>query len=228
MALDASGKRLPWFKLWTRDFMADPNVQALNWDQRGRFAWALMCSWESETPGTALGDDWAKWMGFKDTYDEGFEPFEALFKTHPDFGVNVLVQSKLAKEYEISRSERSRQSIAGRAGADARWHRNATAMRPQCEANGISEVRSQKSKEEKPRTVLPEWVPQEPWEAFVEMRKSTRAPLTERAKTLVVRKLSALRDAGNDPAAVLEQSVERSYRGVFEVHANGKARHEDW
>lgn len=154
MALDASGKRLPWFKMWTRDFMADPGVQSLNWEQRGRFCWALMCSWESDRPGVALDTDWQRWMGMHpdgEMIEEQWEPYQRLFKPHPEYGPDVLVQSKLAREYEISREERGRKSTAGRVGAQARWQDrcggNATALRSQSDGNGNSDVRSQKSEE---------------------------------------------------------------------------------
>src|SRR5207245_3320724 len=35
----------------------------------------------------------------------------------------------------------------------------------------------------------PEWIPTEPWAGFVEMRKKTREPLTDRAITLIVKQL---------------------------------------
>ena len=62
---------------------------------------------------------------------------------------------------------------------------------------------------------LPDWIPQEAWESFVEMRSKIRAPLTGRAKTLAVAELGKLRDQGHDPRAVLEQSVLKGWRGVF-------------
>ncbi len=62
---------------------------------------------------------------------------------------------------------------------------------------------------------LPSWVPKEAWEGFVRMRSHIKAPLTDNAKTLTLRDLSRLRDAGHDPQAVLEESVKNSWRGLF-------------
>lgn len=64
---------------------------------------------------------------------------------------------------------------------------------------------------------LPDWVPAEPWAAFVEMRKAIKHPLTPNSMKLAVAELDRLRQAGNDPAAVLNQSALKSYRGLFEV-----------
>jgi len=62
---------------------------------------------------------------------------------------------------------------------------------------------------------LPAWVPSEAWEAFLEMRKKAKARNTPYALTLLINKLDALRRSGNDPQAVLEQSIENSWKGVF-------------
>jgi hypothetical protein len=67
------------------------------------------------------------------------------------------------------------------------------------------------------RYALPDWVPLESWNDFLEMRKGLRAVPTEKAKALLVGKLKILKDSGEDPKAVLEQSVERSWKGVFPV-----------
>jgi len=67
------------------------------------------------------------------------------------------------------------------------------------------------------RFALPGWVPAEPWEAFVEMRRETGHKLTDRAKRLAVAELERLRDAGEDPGAVLDQSTLRAWRGLFAV-----------
>ena len=149
VALDEAGRRLPWFKMWTRDMMADPTVQRLTWEQRGRYVWALMCSWETERPGIAMEDTWAEWMGYKSAEDDAFDEYRSLFKTHPGYGDYVLVQSKLSKEFEISRAERAKHSIAGRSGAEARWRGNAGPLDVHSGANAISEVRSQKSDTQK-------------------------------------------------------------------------------
>jgi hypothetical protein len=71
---------------------------------------------------------------------------------------------------------------------------------------------------------LPEWVPSGPWNAFIEMRKDEKHPLkSAKAISLAISALEKLRDAGNDPAAVLNQSTMRSWRGLFEVKNGGRS-----
>jgi hypothetical protein len=63
----------------------------------------------------------------------------------------------------------------------------------------------------------PDWVPIEEWTEFVEMRRKKKKPLTLRAAAGIIRDLDVLRSEGCDLRAVLAQSVDRKYLGVFEV-----------
>lgn len=71
--------------------------------------------------------------------------------------------------------------------------------------------------------VLPEWISPEAWLGFHAMRERIRAPLTERAIELTIGKLSKLKEQGHDPIACLDQSTQKAWRGVFEVHENGNS-----
>ena len=77
-----------------------------------------------------------------------------------------------------------------------------------------------------PPVEIPEWVPAEQWQAFVEMRraKGKRAPFTVAAAKGIVEELGKLREQGQDPEAVLAQSVVNGWSGVFPVKGvNGSA-----
>lgn len=67
--------------------------------------------------------------------------------------------------------------------------------------------------------MLPDWLPLDAWAGFCEMRRAMkRVPFTERAMRLTIRELERLRMEGYDPAAVLDQSTQRGWRGVFPVY----------
>lgn len=66
---------------------------------------------------------------------------------------------------------------------------------------------------------LPDWLPEDAWLAFVEMRKKLKAPLTDHAAQLAIRELEKLMQLGHRPRAVLEQSTLNSWRGLFEIKA---------
>jgi len=93
------------------------------------------------------------------------------------------------------------------------------------------EVRSEKEKKEKatpaPKTgalviELPDWVPRETWNAFLEMRKKARKELkTAYAVRLAINELEKLKNAGEDVKAVIEQSILKNYTGFFAVTKGG-------
>lgn len=72
--------------------------------------------------------------------------------------------------------------------------------------------------------VLPDWLSPEAWADFVEFRKKAKAPLTDRAAELAVKKLEALRSGGNDPRAVIEQSILHGWKGLFPLKGDDKPR----
>jgi hypothetical protein len=74
-------------------------------------------------------------------------------------------------------------------------------------------------------TALPSWIPQETWDAFVEMRKKTlKKPPTDFALNLILRELFKLRDLGHDPLACLEQSIVNGWADVYALKAKKSER----
>ena len=66
---------------------------------------------------------------------------------------------------------------------------------------------------------LPDWIPAEPWIAFVEMRKEmgARGRLSERAVKLLVADLKKLKEQGQDLTEVINRSVMNNWKGFFAV-----------
>lgn len=64
-------------------------------------------------------------------------------------------------------------------------------------------------------TSIPDWIPKDAWNAYAEMRNKVRKPMTGRAAQLAIAELLKLKELGNDPKAVLEQSVMNSWQGLF-------------
>jgi DNA-binding MarR family transcriptional regulator len=63
----------------------------------------------------------------------------------------------------------------------------------------------------------PEWLPKKAWKDFQEMRDKNKKKMTNRAKELIIHKLERLRDKGEDPERVLEQSIVNAWQDVYEV-----------
>lgn len=65
--------------------------------------------------------------------------------------------------------------------------------------------------------LLPDWIPVDQWNAWVEARKKSRKAPTKFAMQLAVAKLDELRKEGHHPAAVLAQSAFNGWAGLFEL-----------
>jgi hypothetical protein len=68
---------------------------------------------------------------------------------------------------------------------------------------------------------LPQWLPLDAWNGFVEMRRKMRHPLVGRARELTLSKLADFRAEGFDPADILNESVMNGWRGIFRPKPNG-------
>lgn len=71
---------------------------------------------------------------------------------------------------------------------------------------------------------IPDFVDQELFHQYVEMREKIKKPMTGNAIKLAYRTLSRLKEQGHDPKAVLEQSIFRSWAGLFPLEqvTNGR------
>ena len=70
--------------------------------------------------------------------------------------------------------------------------------------------------------LIPDSIPESLWAEFRLMRKKIKAPMTEHAETIILCKLEKWRvEFGANPIDVLNESIEKSWRGVF---LNGHAR----
>lgn len=74
-----------------------------------------------------------------------------------------------------------------------------------------------KGRQPKAAVTLPDFISQKDWDDFSEMRKKIGKPMTDRAAQGIFRKLEKLKNDGQDPAKVLEQSIINCWRDVFAV-----------
>lgn len=75
-----------------------------------------------------------------------------------------------------------------------------------------------------PALTLPDWLPQSAWDDWHAFRNS-RKGWTQKARELSLRTLTKLYAKGHDPTAVIENSIEKGWTGLFEIksennHAN--------
>jgi hypothetical protein len=107
-------------------------------------------------------------------------------------------------------------------------------------SDGIERERERESKEEKPKAtraarpgseklvltnptpplldlsaLLPDWLPQADWQAFLDHRKRLKKPISVEAYPKVIAKLDELRKAGHDPVRVIDNSIVNGWAGLF-------------
>lgn len=66
-----------------------------------------------------------------------------------------------------------------------------------------------------PEFVLPDWIPADAWEAFMETRKAKKAKSTPYALGLIVKSLAAFKAEGHDPLAILNTSIKAGWSDVY-------------
>lgn len=73
---------------------------------------------------------------------------------------------------------------------------------------------------------IPDWIPVDQWNAFIAMRKrKARGSMpTARAIELIIGKLDRWRASGQDPGAILDQSTEGQWTGIFELKEQENGR----
>jgi hypothetical protein len=91
----------------------------------------------------------------------------------------------------------------------------------------VPEAKAKAAAKEKPsHLVLPDWISSEAWDAFEEMRRKLRAPLTDYARKRIIAELVKLESQGHKAESVLNQSITRGWRGVFPLSADNRELHQ--
>lgn len=129
------------------------------------------------------------------------------------------------KDYqEMSEKNRKNGRLGGRPKANKQAIENPVGS--QSVASGIPDETQVKANQEpitknqepkkQPTVVLPVWLPVEKWDAFVEMRKKQKKPMTDYAIKLMVDKLKRLRDAGHNIGELIDKSITNGWLDIYE------------
>ena len=73
------------------------------------------------------------------------------------------------------------------------------------------------------RVALPDWLPMDAWNGWVEMRKQRKRPLTDRATNRAINKLDAIRAKGHDIAELLDRSTINGWLDIYEPKETNRA-----
>lgn len=217
---DMSGKTDAWMPIWIGDYLAD--TQRLTCEQHGAYLLLIFDYWRKGPPPD--DDDVLRSIVRLDAkaWQNARMALECMF--HIEGG--RWLHSRIDRELEMARKNRNMLTNRAKVAAEARWGKadrraksNAKAVLEECPSPSPSPIDKEPigplSKKPRSRFALPDWIPEAEWLGFCEMRRSIKAPLTDRAKAGIVRDLERLADDGHLPGRVLDQSTMNAWRGVF-------------
>jgi hypothetical protein len=70
---------------------------------------------------------------------------------------------------------------------------------------------------------IPPFINKKTWGDFIEMRMKLEPQPTKKDLEYILKTLNKLKEDGDDPNAVLEQSIMNGWKGVFALHSKGVA-----
>lgn len=161
--------------------------------------------------------DIARQIGMKDQEQDVLTVLNEFFVS-TDAG---FVSPRADKEIAHFHAKLEQASKAGKASAERRSNVRSTDVQPTNNQQPITN--NHKPKREivaDAPIVLPDWIPLDTWQAFLEMRKKIKKPATDKAVELLISKLKRFKDAGQDVQAILEKSITSNWQDVFEIKEN--------
>jgi hypothetical protein len=216
-----------WMPFHIDRFKGSPAVQAMHPAARMGYLYLLSCQWQSDEcsiSGDAM--DLADMSGLGDELWAIHGPrilrnFEAL--------ADGMIRNQVCSEEwaEAKRIFDARKASAIRTNTvrSPHGHRVEDERSPSRSADTITGTvtvtkTEEQNKGAKPvavRFAPPLWVNLATWQDFEAHRGKLRKPMTDRARRDIIAKLETLRARGQDPEAMLAQSIRKGWQDVFEV-----------
>ena len=167
--------------------------------------------------------DAARQIGMREHEEDVMTVLNEFFISTDEGFVNPRADKEIKQYKEFAE--------AGKRGAAKRWAKhgdtppNGEASSPPIAtpiATNNQEPLTNNHKPKKERTtevvlVLPDWIEQETWNAFIQMRKRIGKPPTDYALKLILDKLTKYRAKGQDAKQILEKSITSGWQDVFEI-----------
>lgn len=146
-----------------------------------------------------------------------------------------LVQDRIEIEIASGREKSQKLSENGSKGADARTRNREAKEQAIAQANAQAIAKQKPRHIHQPSTIteakasekpgaappLPDWLDVAAWESWRQERRARKKAMTPRAEREAIENLTKLRAQGQDPAAVIKQSIANGWTGLFEISPSG-------
>jgi hypothetical protein len=201
---------------WTRD-LDDHDLEI-----EGAWIRIICRLWWSETRGEATKPlrEWARIL--RKTEQKTLKILHILLEKHLADGAILdnqmvnLISRRMKRDSEISQI-RYKVGILGGNPALKKSNENLDNQSSNQKRRSSSSTSSSSSVSSNNKHIdAPAGVNQETWNAFIEMRKAMKAPLTAFSAKLIISNLTKLsNDNGNGMEMILQQSIANNWKGVF-------------
>lgn len=208
----------PALPLWTDALIGD--TFHLTPAQFGAYMRLLIVAWR--TPGCDLPSD-DLFLGRAIGDPKNWHRLKAVVLAFFMLGADGRYrQKRLSDERDYVSRQAVKSSAGGRAKALKRMHRGSAKTLPNaCLTSAPTPTPIKVKVSKKEEVDFPPWWPLDAWQGFVAMRRSIRAPMTPRAARNIVAAVARFKSLGDDPAAILDQSITNAWRGVFRQRSDG-------
>jgi hypothetical protein len=212
----------PWTKWYWQDWLADTGLKASSLAAKGLWVEMLAIMARSEKRGYLLiNGKQIKSKLLAKLFGENEEEIKRLLNELEENGVysidstGVIYCRRMAREAKISNIRSEVGKLGGRPKKQKETKTKAKRKQNPASASVYASEYSLKEG-------FSDWFPKDEFEAFIEMRKENKTSMTKRAIELAIKKLAKLKDEGHDPKEVLEQSIFRSWQGLFPLRDDSK------
>lgn len=97
------------------------------------------------------------------------------------------------------------------------YHKNRGNKRAPSQTKQTKQTKQNLHNNKPEELLMPDWLDMTAWQEYRDYRKKIGHPMTEHAEVLAIKKLGQLKEHGNDPTEVINQSILSSWSGLFEV-----------
>jgi uncharacterized protein YdaU (DUF1376 family) len=211
----------PWFKFWAVEYLCDGKVDKVPPEGRELLV-RMWCICSQEGCVSADIEELARVTRLKTQYVSQYVSHCVSF-----FELRCEMYYSLRMEKEKKKSEAARNSAEARYNSES-YKKDAakrTAERTAKKARKQEGQKKELKQEQNPSPQksiealfeLPPWLDLEAWEAYREMRKKIKKPMTDRARDQLLKRLAAMHARGVDVTAALDQSILKCYTDVYET-----------